>query len=470
MLPTPQAYSIWPSVIPADQTTQMTITANERAYLFLDGAKYQVVVISVNSDENYYAPHAYQEIDVTASCGVLHFPCHFTGEQEHTILLKKDETIVFTFSVYSLYEDLYALSPLKGDLHSHSCRSDGSRDPIAAAGHYREQGYDFVALTDHNRYYPGGEIDEEYKGVNTGLTRVLGEEVHCPGSVIHIVHVGGKTSVADRYVHDRANYNNEIEEYMTKVPKHVPDLYKERYAKAMWATDAIHTAGGLAIFPHPFWRPGSSKTYLVCDELTKILLTSGMFDAYELLGAMDQPDCNRSVALWADLRADGLKIPVVGSSDAHDFQSNSKFPYLFTICFANENTNDAIMNAVKQGNCVAVEASGDDRTKQHRCYGSLRLVSYAQFLLANFFPKQQRLCSGCGVAMRAYAMNECGAELVEQHAALIQNFRNRFFGRTAAPLPSEAILAFEDKWRSVQLNGPKRRGSDIDGIPAKSLI
>ena len=325
-------------------------------------------------------------------------------------------------------------------------------------------------MTDHNRYYPGGEIDEVYQGVKTGLTRVLGEEVHCPGSVVHIVHIGGKASVTERYVHDRVNYEKEIDEYITRVPKHIPDLYKERYAKAMWATDAIHAAGGLAIFPHPFWRPGNSKTYNICDEFAKILLNSGMFDAYELLGAMSQRDCNRSVALWADLRADGLKIPVVGSSDTHKLDKDSPFSYIFTICFARENTNDSIIDAVKQGNCVAVEMTEDGYTIQHRCYGSLRLVSYAQFLLTNFFTTQQHLCVGSGVAMRAYAMEETGAELVEQHSALIENFRNRFFGRCEVALPSKSIMDFEEKWRANQLNGPKTRGSSVDATPAKCLI
>lgn len=470
MISAPNTYSIWPSVIPADKATEMTIISNDRAFIFPDDEKYQLLIISVNSDENYYTPHSHKKLNVTAKNGVLSFSFDFSGEQEHTIFLKKDESTLATFSVYSLYEDLYELCPLKGDLHSHSCRSDGKTDAVAQAGYYREQGYDFAALTDHNRYYPGGEIDEAYQGVKTGLTRVLGEEVHCPGSVVHIVHIGGKASVAERYVNDRENYDKEIEEYISRVPTHVPDLYKERYAKAMWATDAIHTVGGLAIFPHPFWKPGHSKTYNVCDEFAKILITSGMFDAYELLGAMEQRNRNRSVAFWADLRSEGLKIPVVGSSDSHNIENGTTFPNIFTICFASENTNDSIIAAVKQGNCVAVESSSVGNVTEYRCYGSLRLVSYAQFLLANFFPKQQRLSQGSGVVMRAYAMNEASAQLVEEHATLVENFRNRFFGRCAANLPSKSIMAFEEKWRAVQLNGPRTRGSSVDATPAKALI
>ena len=56
MLPAPQTFSIYPSVIPADKTTLMTVVSNEKAFLFRDGLEYTVKVIAVNSDENYYAP------------------------------------------------------------------------------------------------------------------------------------------------------------------------------------------------------------------------------------------------------------------------------------------------------------------------------------------------------------------------------------------------------------------------------
>ncbi len=469
MLPVPFSYILFPCVVPADQVSTMTICGAEPAYIMQDGMEYTVKIISVNSDDNYRAPETHKMMTVHASQGVLRFDFLFENEQEHLVQLISDATVIATFAVFSAREDLYALTPLRGDLHSHSCRSDGTRDPASQAGHYREQGYDFVALTDHNRFYPGDEIDTVYNNVNTGLTRVLGEEVHCPDSVVHIVHIGGKESVAAKYVHQADDYKKQIDSYLKKVPDDIPEIYKSRYAKAMWATDAIHAVGGLAIFPHPFWRPNKSKIFNVCDELTKILLKSGMFDAYELVGAMTQDDNNRSVAFWGDLRSEGLQIPVVGSSDIHDMQNYACFPGTFTICFAEENTNDAIMQAVKNGMCVAVETAGFEPSKQYRCYGSTRLVTYAQFLLKYYFPKLQRLTAGAGVAMRAYAMEDTSAELINMHTQLAVKFTNRFFGRLAPTLPSEKLLAFEQKARETQLaKGPKSRGSSIPFEPAKT--
>jgi len=471
MLPAPKNYAIWPSVIPADEVSEMVIAPCEKAFLLTEGEEYTVTVISVNDDEvSYYTPTCQHRLSARAHDGVLRFSYAFPGEQEHLIILEQGERKLQEMVVFSLYEDLYRLRPMKGDLHGHSYRSDGKRDPAALAGHYREQGYDFFALTDHNRCYPGGEVDETYRNVKSGLTHVAGEEIHAPGSVIHIVHVGGEKSVADLYVHGREDFEREAAEYEGRVPAEIPVKYRERYAKAMWATDKIHEAGGIAIFPHPFWRPGKSRVYNVCDELARLLLTSGMFDAYELLGGMGQSGNNRSVALWADLRAEGLKIPVVGSSDVHGLEKSPTFPHVFTVCFAEDAGEESIIAAVRAGNCVAVEATGDEYARQYRCYGSLRLVTYAQYLLAHYFPEQYRRCQGEGSAMRAYAMGEAPAGLIELSARQSEDYRLRFFGRMAPALPSAQIREFEDRWRKVHLDGPLTKGSGLDAPPVTRQI
>jgi hypothetical protein len=271
--------------------------------------------------------------------------------------------------------------------------------------------------------------------------------------------VGGKASVADLYVHDREGYEAAITDYMTRVPAHVPEAFRLRYACCMWATDRIHEVGGLAIFAHPYWMPGGSRMVNVTDEYATLLLTSGMFDAYELVGGMGQAGINRSVALWGDLRAEGLKISVVGSSDVHGIEKASTFPHLFTVCFAAENENDSIIAAVKSGMSVAVEATDDEYARHYRCYGSLRLVTYAQFLLRNYFPNMARIEQGEGVAMRAYAIGEADARLIELQAQLSDNYRRRFFGQMPPALPTPAMLAFEEKWRAVQMDGPVSKGS-----------
>ncbi len=466
MLAKPQNYVIYPAVVKVGERAKMNILATERAFLFFEDSEYTIDIIGVNTDVlEYRGDNVSNRVTISAIAkgGYIAFDYKFDEEMEYVISLRKDGKIVQDFYIYALNADLYELTPLRGDLHSHSFRSDGLRDPAAHSGHYREQGYDFVALTDHNRYYPGGEVDEVFAGVNTGFARVYGEEVHCPGSVVHIVHVGGRESVAERYVLDKSGtYNAEIAEYESKVPSSVPEKYRAKYARAQWACDAIHAVGGLAIFPHPYWRL-SVKCYNVCDELSEILLKSGMFDAYELVGSMGFTGVNLSISHWAQLRAEGLKISVVGSSDVHKFEKSNDFPVHFTVCFAKGNDNDSIIEAIKKGLAVGVETADSGYNLQHRAYGDHRLVMYAQFLLAHYFPNRMRIVEGEGIAMRRFAMGEAPKELIELIAKQGQDYTDKFFGRKAPTLPTKEMLEFEDKWRKVHVQkGPNSKGSAIN--------
>lgn len=463
MLPTPKNYSVYPSVFPADKESTVWIVPNERAFLFFEDEEYTIVINGINEDvPDRKAPVHHNTLKVKAKNGVLCFKYTFKGEQEHIISLKYNEDAKAKFNVYSLFEDLYARIPLRGDLHAHSYRSDGNRDPAAFLGHYREQGYDFTTLSDHNRYYPGGEIDEAYDGVKLGITHVQGEEVHVPGSPIHIVHVGGKSSVTQRYVDNSEEYRAEMAEYMANVPSDIPEKYADRYAMAKWVSDNVHKAGGLVIFPHPYWIPGGdSRSFNVCDELSMILLKSGMFDAFEVIGGLSADYCSRQLALWGDLRAEGFDIPVVGSSDVHGIQKSHVFPNHFTVCFARSADEQDILDAVKSGYSVAAEGQGYEYDREYRTYGKLRFVSYARFLLENYFPELQRICQGEGVAMRSYVMGKVDKSVIECQVEQTESFKNAYFGRTEPTLPNREIIEFENRWREKHCQGPTTKGSYI---------
>jgi hypothetical protein len=82
----------------------------------------------------------------------------------------------------------------RGNLHTHSTRSDGRQSPEAVITAYREQGYDFLALTDHflERYdFP---ITDTRAWRTADFTTLLGAELHAPAIEVdglwHIVAVG----------------------------------------------------------------------------------------------------------------------------------------------------------------------------------------------------------------------------------------------------------------------------------------
>lgn len=82
----------------------------------------------------------------------------------------------------------------RGNLHTHSTRSDGVLEPAEVCRRYREEGYDFLALTDHfiGQYdYP---IVDTRPFRKPGFTTIFGAEVHSGamenGELWHILAVG----------------------------------------------------------------------------------------------------------------------------------------------------------------------------------------------------------------------------------------------------------------------------------------
>lgn len=254
------------------------------------------------------------------------------------------------------------------------------------------------------------------------------------------MHLGGTASVNEQYVKRREEHDAEILEYEARVPDEIPEMYKAHYARAMWASDHIRAVDGLVVIPHPFWRPKGSKRHNVSTEYAKIMLRSGLFDAYELIGAMSQQENNASVALWTELRCEGVNIPVVGSSDVHGVQGSLDYPWQRTVAFAKEKNQKSILEAIKKGFSAAVEITGVDYQTQYRAYGSLRLVNYVQFLMRYYFCKTERLAFGEGIAMRAYVMNDAQKALVELQAAEAKRFTDRFFGRAEPPEISKETI------------------------------
>lgn len=82
----------------------------------------------------------------------------------------------------------------RGNLHAHSTNSDGGMSPEAVCSVYRQQGYDFLALTDH---YFGGfnyPISDTTPYRTETFTTLIGSELHAPaldnGMAWHILAAG----------------------------------------------------------------------------------------------------------------------------------------------------------------------------------------------------------------------------------------------------------------------------------------
>ena len=82
----------------------------------------------------------------------------------------------------------------KGNMHTHSTNSDGVHPPEKVCAAYRDQGYDFLVMTDHfmERFHWPITDTRDYRADN--FTTLIGTELHAPqtavGELWHIKAIG----------------------------------------------------------------------------------------------------------------------------------------------------------------------------------------------------------------------------------------------------------------------------------------
>lgn len=400
-------YDIYPKVLKSDCETEVTIKALLPDRAFHDDEEYTIKVLDMTADYYSDTKAAVFETVVRPKNGALVFKCRYNGEQEHSVrIFKKDGEAVAYLPVYSLKPDLMELTPLMGDFHVHTSHSDGRESPEFVSAMYRQQGFDFAPITDHGMFYPSQESIDFYKGLDLDFKIYHGEEVHTPKNHVHIINFGGDYSVNELAkintnelwsCNPRPEWVKEAEDLAATLPNDLePGVDKFVLASCMLAFKKIREANGMCIFCHPHWI---ANVYHISDSLSKYLLENNLPDAFELIGGQSNRENMMQIALWEDIRANGHKVNVVGSSDSHGTVNRDLFNRMKTIVFAKANTRDDIINAVKSGYSVALFDRGEELVQM---YADYRLTSYAMFLYHYYFPLHNELCYEEGRLMRAY--------------------------------------------------------------------
>ena len=452
-------YMCFPSVACVGKETEVSIFPRDISRVFREEREYELAVVGLEEDQEEYYSHIPLDHPCFVRDGCLHFTFRFEREQEYSIRFREKGTSEIRISLYAVEEDLYALRPLKGDLHAHSYYSDGQDGLAMTPSDYREEGFDFFALTDHNRMYPSRLAAELYENIPLGIHMMPGEEVHTPGSMLHIVHVGGFRSVCSQYIGQPEAYEAAVDEIAETLP-HIPEQYRRRIAMATWACREIHKAGGLAIFAHPRWCP---NRYNITAEFRDLLFGERIFDAFEVMGGIDCRQNNMQLVLWQEQAVKGNAIPVVGSSDSHNHDSGAEyFANRFTLVFAKENNTEAILEAIRSGYSVAGERPCGNRDEVHFFSTGSRLIPFAHFLFRNYFRETERLCAGEGILMRRYAEGEPVEDILAAQKDTVANFYRKFYGLAPAPVITPERRRFLDQCLDLQRTvGPVTKGSSL---------
>ena len=211
----------------------------------------------------------------------------------------------------------------RGNLHTHSTRSDGVLSPEEVCRRYRAEGYDFLALTDHfvGAYdYP---IVDSVPFRTNSFTTILGAELHSGaqenGELWHILAVGLPPDFARSHTPDW-------------MPVPGQETGPELAARAV-------AAGAFVAVAHPQW---SGLTVADAASITSA-------HAVEIYNHGCFAGCDRAdgFAIADQLLEAGQRLSVIATDDAH-FNEPDHFGG-WVMVKAAENTPEALLAALKAG-------------------------------------------------------------------------------------------------------------------------
>lgn len=211
----------------------------------------------------------------------------------------------------------------RGNLHTHSTRSDGVLAPEEVCRRYRAEGYDFLALTDHfvGRYgYPIVDTTGERRN---DFTTILGAELHsgamANGELWHILAVGLPADFAP-----------------SNSPSFVPEPGQETGPQI--AARAV-AAGAFVAIAHPQWSG------LTIEDARSITAAH----AVEIYNHGCATGCDRADGFMiADqLLTEGRALTMIATDDAH-FSEPDHFGG-WVMVKSEENAPEALLAALKAG-------------------------------------------------------------------------------------------------------------------------
>jgi hypothetical protein len=211
----------------------------------------------------------------------------------------------------------------RGNLHTHSTRSDGVLPPDEVCRRYRDEGYDFLALTDHFIGNYGYPIVDTQPMRTDSFTTILGAELHsgpmANGELWHILAVGLPADFA---------------------PSDSPDFHPRpgQETGAEIAARAV-AAGAFVAVAHPQW---SGLT--LADARTITAAHAVEVYNHGCATGCDRPD---GFAIADLLLTEGRRLSLIATDDAH-FSEPDHFGG-WVMVKAEENTPEALLAALKAG-------------------------------------------------------------------------------------------------------------------------
>ena len=211
----------------------------------------------------------------------------------------------------------------RGNLHTHSTRSDGVIDPAEVCRRYHAEGYDFISLTDHfvGEYdYPITDTTPFRTG---GFTTILGAELHSGamhnGEIWHILAVGLPADFA---------------------PSNAPGFLAlpDQETGPEIATRA-RAAGAFVAVAHPQWSGMSLDDARSVDAAHAVEIYN-----HGCAIGCDRPDGFHTLDL---LLSEGRNLTLCATDDAHFYEPDHFGGWVMVKATANE--PELLLEALKAG-------------------------------------------------------------------------------------------------------------------------
>ncbi|MGI5893859.1 MAG: PHP domain-containing protein [Candidatus Merdivicinus sp.] len=217
----------------------------------------------------------------------------------------------------------------KGNIHTHSTRSDGVYSPEELVKAYRERGYDFLCLSDHEIYYKSSQFDTD------DFIVLDGYEMACD--------TDGSSRDASFHIHGLLDTSLHTSNPFAHDEKH-PKPYYHSLDTVQDLMDEMIERGNWIVWNHPNW---SKNTY------EEILQLKG-YGAVEIYNHQSQIEeaCGYSISYWDYLLQHGKKVWGIAADDAHsgDYRDVcSEFFGGFIVVQAEKLQQQSMIEAIKNG-------------------------------------------------------------------------------------------------------------------------
>lgn len=182
----------------------------------------------------------------------------------------------------------------KGNLHSHSTRSDGQYAPEVVIEAYKNKGYDFMCLSDHEVYFKSDSYDDEKFIMLDGYEMACEMSRKETGQQYHIHGLFDKSLGSEYgFQHDEEHAKPEYQSLDT-----IQALIKEMRHK-----------GNLIIMNHPEWSRNRAEDLLKLENYFAVEIYNHQSEIDEAVGY--------GVRHWDYLLKNGRKVFGVAADDAH---------------------------------------------------------------------------------------------------------------------------------------------------------